>query len=418
MPIDPQAYTVRPVEIQNPLATLGQIAQLRGMQTEQLLRQQQMQRYQEQGQLYQAEMAKYQAETEQRNRDLADQETIQKAYADPEFAKSMASWDGKSVLGIEGKIQPKTLDLLKAQILDHQSKLATRSEAENRLALQHGQFVEKTLGGLLFDPEGKPTDDKWVLDNAPTAFRQLVADGHLKPENVPTNIRNRNDLMEFASHVGYAQGLNEKALTSKKEAQEIATSAAQASKALQDAKTAEAQAKLYTSEADRKAFENEYAKTHGGRTPSEDVQFSHNKAMETFERDKVALQKQEFNAKYGTGEGLKALAEAVRNNPEMFHSLPTEQKIAVVNHLKQAPVKLSTETANRATAAHLTQKLLGQINELLEDKDIQDQIGPIIGRLRQAEEQKGGFGNLAGITLEKEQKLRNLLQQQIGRAHV
>ena len=42
MPIDPQAYTVRPVEIQNPLATLGQIAQLRGMQTEQLLRQQQL----------------------------------------------------------------------------------------------------------------------------------------------------------------------------------------------------------------------------------------------------------------------------------------------------------------------------------------------------------------------------------------
>ena len=91
MPIDPQAYTVRPVEIQNPLATLGQLAQLRGMQTEQLLRQQQIQEAAIRTQ-------DIQSQQQLRDRQLRSRENLQRIMADPQHHKDFANGDYTAIL--------------------------------------------------------------------------------------------------------------------------------------------------------------------------------------------------------------------------------------------------------------------------------------------------------------------------------
>ena len=84
------------------MQTLGGIMQMRDMASQMALRNAQTQAAQQQA-------ANVQAEAQQRNRDLADQNTLQEAMKDPgAYAKLMTGDVGPS----NGKVQPKTLQAL------------------------------------------------------------------------------------------------------------------------------------------------------------------------------------------------------------------------------------------------------------------------------------------------------------------
>lgn len=232
MPLDASIpLSIRPVETQSPLQTIGALQTLRSGQIENALRQQQMA-------TNAATQQHVQAEADQQNRDLADQNTMQQLYktgngtlSGPEFAKSVSSWDGKSDFPLDGKVQPKTADDIKTKVLLQQkSALANTAEQTTQNEVKFGH-VERTLKGILQDPTdpSKSADDPYVAANAPSAFAQLVRDGDLDARNVPDTSK-PDAIRQFAIFTGHHAGLNQYALSNKKTQGEISLSAAGAAK--------------------------------------------------------------------------------------------------------------------------------------------------------------------------------------------
>ena len=126
-------------QIQGPLTTLGQVLQTRDLAG----------RIQQQ----QAQTADIQAQADQRNRDLADQNTLQEAMRDPDTHARMMTGDFSDVTG---KIQPKTLFGVQKAQQDYLAQKLTNTKAQNEDRLEAYGEINNALKGLstLRKPDG------------------------------------------------------------------------------------------------------------------------------------------------------------------------------------------------------------------------------------------------------------------------
>ena len=321
MPIDPQiALSVNPVPPPpNPLSTISQLSQLNGQRIENQLRQQQIQ-------TNAATMQNVQAEADQKNRDLADQNTVQEWLKDPANASALGSYDGTGAFPLAGKIQPKTQEALQTSI-SNQQKLALANTAEQRKLndAMHGQIGD-TLNGILYDETGQKRSDEDVKRLAPTAFSQLVADKNLKPENVPT-LTNWDDANNFAVKNRFVEGLNSYATKAQENVQKVKTDAsteamntahaaqfnADAAKLAQDKLTAIANMPKVEADAANAKADAAFRLSHGGLSADETDKSKIARGQLGVSQAEQNIRQKTFDATYGPNAVQMGLA-GVRPN--------------------------------------------------------------------------------------------------------
>lgn len=230
MPLDPQIpLAVRPIDIQTPTQSIGMLMQMRNLASEVQLRQAQVQHAQ-------AQAENERAITEQHNRDLADQKTIQDAYADPVKAKAFGMGDFSSIAPY---VQPKTHEALTTQALQHQqAAAATTKESLANIQAQHG-IIEDTINGLR-----SLGDDGKIQEAAPGAFNALISQGVLPPGTPMPKITGAKDLDQYAAQNGYIQGVLTRAADLQEKQQKVKTSEAQEAEARASAAVKVPQAKI------------------------------------------------------------------------------------------------------------------------------------------------------------------------------
>lgn len=217
--------TVKQPEIASPIQTIGALQQIKSAQIENALRQQQMQ-------TNAAMQQNVQAEADQRNRDLADQNTVQDLQKDPSVNARLHTGDFSD---LNGKVQPKTLDAFRKQQQDYMAGLQTQTVNTTKIRTEALGEIANTVAGLktLTDGQGKP-DLARINAALPGAMQALKANGVLRNAGIqsdpPLSISNADDLDMWASQVGAALAAHEKVLADKKTTQEIDTSAATAGK--------------------------------------------------------------------------------------------------------------------------------------------------------------------------------------------
>lgn len=170
-----------------------------------------------------------QAQGEQRNRDLADQNTIQELMKTPDTASAIASGD----MGpLNGKVQPQTVEKMQTSVLNHHKELATatKTDLENR-STALGTIAD-TAAGL--KQLGDPSKINAAL---PAAIQQLapqLAILKMDPSKVPTSISSIDDLDQWLAGVGAAKAANDKVLATKESEQKLASGAATMAKTQAD----------------------------------------------------------------------------------------------------------------------------------------------------------------------------------------
>ena len=196
----------------SPIATFGQLLQIRDTASQVQLRQAQTEHARQQA-------AEQQAITDQRRRDFQDQQTIQTHMADPANAKMVGAGD---LSGLYGKVTPTALFGLQKQITEAQKNVeGLDAETLKNNVTRHGVF-EQTLDGLMQLP----------VDQRPQAYQgaiqSLQSSGLLKGINIPPEVDFSDDgLKKLASINSVAAGLYDKALARKKEQTGIAQTEAQ-----------------------------------------------------------------------------------------------------------------------------------------------------------------------------------------------
>jgi len=108
--------------------------------------------------------------------------------------------------------------------------------------------------------------------------------------------------------------------------------------------------------------------------------------------------------------GVQGYVEMMKQNPDVFHELTPQEKGPVALAWQQAtglpiPVKLSAELQKTDELGQVALQHVTNIRSILQDPAIQQRIGPILGRLGQAEM---GVGATTGLTPEQAQKAQDL----------
>lgn len=298
MPVDASIpLSIRPVETQSPLQTLGALQNIKSAQIENALRQQQMQ-------TNAAEQQKVQAEADQKHRDLADQNLAQEWLKDPKNATALAQWDGTSPFPLAGKVQLKTQESMQKWLNEQQrNQLTLTKEQRADNETKHG-YIGQTMNGLAYNETGEKRTDSEIAALAPAAFAQLVADGHLKPENVPS-VSNWDDINAFAVKNRFVEGLNSYATKAQEGVQKVKT--AKAAQTLDEAHAADfnqqvatAKANLPKIQADAKIaqLDADFKAAHGGRS-AEDIAKDtetarHNRSEEATAAGRLKIEQQRF----------------------------------------------------------------------------------------------------------------------------
>src|ERR1700722_3647428 len=231
--------TVPPPKIDSPLQTLGQLANLRGAATENLLRQAQIQQAGVATQNLQAEAASHQQA-------VKDQNTAQAAFSDPNTARALTSWNGTDPFPLDGKVSDLYADALKKQIQTTQQAHLTQTGEQQKINDTKLAHVTDTLNGLSDLADGPDFPAR-----ANDAIGRLAANGDLDPSKIPT-IRNKADLTPFASMIGALNGLSEHSRKVRETQATIDEKAAQAAAALSTQKKNAAELPGVTADAAQK----------------------------------------------------------------------------------------------------------------------------------------------------------------------
>lgn len=224
MAIDPTiALGVQQPVINTPLQNLTGAVQLRDLMTQQQLRRQQIQQSQ-------VQTADLQAQTDERQRDLADQATVQKMQADPAFHSAFATGDVSNLLG--GKVQPKTLVALNTSAQGLREKAALLDEKERSKRSEAAGKLTNIIAGL------DPKDDQTAAEQFSAGVHNLSA---IYPEYAKdysqalngTDV-NAGNIRSVVHNISSITGLNKSVLDAvtaqEKQKQEVETSKATAVK--------------------------------------------------------------------------------------------------------------------------------------------------------------------------------------------
>lgn len=222
--------TVTQPKTQSPLQTIGALANLRDVQS--------------QTQLRDAQQREVNAQAEQRQADIADQNAIQQKMLDPDFARSVAAWDGKSAFPLDGLVRPKTANAYKTHVIELQKQQLGYSADQLADFGKRHAIAGTSLRGLLYKADGTPNDDAFIRANSPGMVAQLVKDKIIDPELAQQlNITDFKSGQGYASMNGYLDGFNESAIKAQQEAAKIPLTQAQIDSANANAANANASAK-------------------------------------------------------------------------------------------------------------------------------------------------------------------------------
>lgn len=209
--------SVQPPAPVNLTQTLGGLMNIKSQMVENALRQAQTATAQQETQLKQAEQ-------QQKNRDLADQNTIQELMKDPETAKTLASGDDTP---LNGKVQPTTQEKFRTAVLSHiKEKAATDSTTLGNHEKALGEIADTINGLKSYGDDLDSLNSAWgSAINGLNSSGALHAAG-IDPAKVPQRITDPKQLDSFAASAGAAQAVAQKALEFKKTQQELTAKAA------------------------------------------------------------------------------------------------------------------------------------------------------------------------------------------------
>lgn len=136
----------------------------------------------------------------------------------------------------------------------------------------------------------------------------------------------------------------------------------------------------------------------------------HNKEDEKTAALKASIDAKKFTAEYG-GDAIKGWAASIKDNPDAVASIPPTLRTGVQREFtKQTglpfPKALTGAALDQERAARNGLAALAQINDDIKDPEIQSRLGPILGRLGNAEETLGSAVGLSPAAEAKAQRLR------------
>ena len=227
-----QVQTPQP---ESPLKTIGGLMQLRSAMTENALRAAQTQQAQQ-------NTLDIQAQAQQRQRALADQQTIMKGMQDPDVNARVHTGDFSD---FEGKVMPDTLQALQTKQAEYKKALLANTAEENKNRVEALGEIASTANGLkqtFVMPDG--TFAQGFQDAYSGALQQLQKNGTFKRAGIttppPATISDPSQLDSYLATVGGAQKAHEQVLGEQKTQAE--TNKAQQEAELSKAKTPGAQA--------------------------------------------------------------------------------------------------------------------------------------------------------------------------------
>lgn len=202
----------RPAQIQSPIESVGQLMALRGQQQQMAVRQQQIE-------TQKAQQAEYQAQADERNRDLADQNTIQEWSKDPANAKELGQGN---LAGIQGKVQPKTIEGLQKTINESIDKHLTQGKSKLELTGTRAAQLGQSLDGLLQLPDDASRAQAWHGMVEQSRAQGLLDD--IPPAAIPASISGKpEEIKQMSAQIGLLHGLTLAALARDKDKADTAS---------------------------------------------------------------------------------------------------------------------------------------------------------------------------------------------------
>lgn len=221
MALDPSiSLNVQPAQIQSPLAAITGAVQLRDLMVQQQLKRQQIAQSQ-------VQTEDLQAQAQERQRDLADQSTVQGVQGTKEFHDAYASGDVTGLLG--GRVQSKTIIALNNSALAAKEKASQLDEKGRAKASEAAGKLTNILAGL------DPNDDQAAADQLkagatnmgvqyPEYAHQVSAFQDINKDNVRDVSKNMMDT------AGLTKSVMDAVTEQQKKLQDVQTSKAAADK--------------------------------------------------------------------------------------------------------------------------------------------------------------------------------------------
>ncbi len=216
MPIDPAiALQIRPPQVENPLQSIGALMQMRNSYSEIAVRQAQAEQERQKA-------LQEQAVTEQKNRDLKDNSTIQEAFQNPDSAGKLGRGDASF---LQGQLQPERYFKLQTDLRNQITANAALGDTVLKRNQEHGEVVAKALDGLMSLPS-----DEARVEAYPGVLADLRAKGVTDViKNIPDNITGKvEDLQKFAGYNNLFRNVTEAAMARKGEQAKLEDTQAEA----------------------------------------------------------------------------------------------------------------------------------------------------------------------------------------------
>lgn len=308
----------------SPLQNIGQIMALGGQMSEIALRREQIKTQQQQQQLDQVEQA-------QKNRDLADQNTLAAKEKDPDFMKRLYGGDLTALAGLG--LQDKTVQTLNTHVNDTIAKKATTEKADlENQGVALGRLKDTAINLTYPDADGKEPDIDTVNSRYQSARGELAGlmqkAGFTAP--LPESFGSMDQVRGIQANLHALQGATEAALAQKKTQGDIDKSEGDAAQA--QAQAAHLTATLPKDQADAQIAKNnaDFAAKHGGLTPEQFEGARHNKASEAVAGGELGLKQKTFDVTLGSG--LDALGQPLSPEAQKAAAMSDPTAVAIAHY--------------------------------------------------------------------------------------
>ncbi len=354
------ALQIRPPQIDSPLTTLAQLANLRGVQTENLLRQQQIKQSE-------SLMQEQQAQADQSNRDLADENTLKSGLSDPKVAAQVGKGD---LSYFNGKVSPTNLLKFQEGVTKAHKEASLASVEDLKKNEAHAAQATESLFGL-----GQLPDDQ-AIASYPSVRQLLLDQGNVLAQHAPPTITSKKDLAKIEADLNLTAGINSKALALKGE------------QAKQDQERAAAAASNATAADKEFDLKLKQGALSGGSDAAIDARFAGN-------TDAAAAAKAAF--KQNLPAGIDKATEAV--NTVYANTIGAAQKIKSETPAKVAEqaAMLPGEVKKASAEAAATEPIRARANADAQAYLMKQTGGPLADILDPAERSKVGTEYLKAV---------------------
>lgn len=298
------ALQIRQPEVQNPLATIGALQNLKNAQVENALRSQQIQ-------TAQANQADIEEQTASRNRTNQAYNTVSDVMKDRAVAAQIGSGD-VSELQRRG-VDPKVVDEVLKGVHARQAEVTTKNTTDFELDQKRLKVLGEGIDGLKQFAADNPDGD---FAGAAAAWRsRMIAQNIAKDETLPANIKTPADLDNLGAVTGLYAGIHSADQARREKEQKIKTDAAlenldtahatqfkaDAAKLDQDVVTAKANLPKVQADAEVARLEADFKKAHGGQSVADVETAKRDASTAANQRGELAIKQKTFDATFGAG---------------------------------------------------------------------------------------------------------------------